>query len=46
MKGIKPNEEIYADYGADYWPRSYYKKKKFFFFQKKWVIKKTKRRKK
>ena len=21
-KGIKPHEEIYADYGSDYWPRS------------------------
>ena len=29
-KGIKPNEETYADYGPDYWPRSHYKK--FFFF--------------
>ena len=25
-KGIKPNEEIYADYGPDYWPRNRYKK--------------------
>ena len=25
-KGIKPNEEIYADYGPDYWPRQQYKK--------------------
>ena len=27
-KGIKPNEEIYPDYGNEYWPRSYYRKKK------------------
>ena len=25
-KSIKPNEEIYADYGDDYWPRQQYKK--------------------
>ena len=24
-KAIKPHKEIYADYGSDYWPRSYYK---------------------
>ena len=50
-KGIKPNEEIYADYGPDYWPRNRYKNKKqefvLFFpkkqkqsFEKKWLNKK------
>ena len=34
-KAIKPHEEIYADYGSDYWPRSYYKKKQVKFFSKK-----------
>ena len=33
-KGIKPNEEIYADYGPDYWPRSYKKKIFYFIFSK------------
>ena len=28
---IKPNQEIHADYGRDYWPREYYKN---FFFEK------------
>ena len=27
-KGIKPNEEIYADYGCDYWPCVYRGKKR------------------
>ena len=26
--GIKPDKEIFADYGPEYWPRSYYRKKK------------------
>ena len=25
-KSIKPNQEIYADYGGDYWPKHMYKK--------------------
>ena len=28
---IKPNQEIYADYGRDYWPRGYFKKELIFF---------------
>ena len=34
-KAIKPQKEIYADYGSDYWPRSYYKKKQVKFLSKK-----------
>ena len=33
-KAIKPHEEIYADYGSDYSPCSYYKKKTSKIFLK------------
>ena len=41
--GIKPDKEIFADYGPEYWPRSYYRKKKknfILFFSKKMASKK------